>query len=201
VTAITGLFLTTAPDVAHWLPFLATLDRKGIGYAIATCLVPAIIATGAIAATIGVINCKLTFFAVSCSALNSLATGVVHVRGSVSISAGERLAFKTSFWVIALVSFAYLLAIGSILFSMQSLSTSPTKSRTVADGSIYMAVLALFMIMNVAIIAPGLLLLQPFRLNKVVRTEKHAITPRQRFRGTWICPRRFDIYLSPLQPY
>lgn len=46
-----------------------------------------------------------------------------------------------------------------------------------------MSILALSIVVNVAIIFPALLLLQPFRLWRVIRTERQAVTPRQRFRG------------------
>jgi hypothetical protein len=44
-------------------------------------------------------------------------------------------------------------------------------------------VLLLAMVLNAAIIAPGLLLLQPFQLWRVMRAQRRAVTPRQRFRG------------------
>jgi hypothetical protein len=53
----------------------------------------------------------------------------------------------------------------------------------VADGSIYMSALALVIVLNVAVIFPGLLLLQPVRLWHLRRAEKEALTPRQTFRG------------------
>lgn len=46
-----------------------------------------------------------------------------------------------------------------------------------------MSAMALSIIVQVAIIIPGLLLLQPVRLWKLVREERQAVTPRQRFRG------------------
>lgn len=46
-----------------------------------------------------------------------------------------------------------------------------------------MTVLGLTIVTNVALIVPGLLLLQPMRLWNVLKAERQAITPRQRFRG------------------
>jgi len=69
------------------------------------------------------------------------------------------------------------------MFSMRALSTNSGSTKSLASGSVYMAVLALAIIFNIAIIVPACLLLQPFRLWRVIRAEKQAITPRQRFRG------------------
>ena len=46
-----------------------------------------------------------------------------------------------------------------------------------------MSAFFLALVVNVAIIVPGLLLLQPSRLRKILWHERRAITPRQRFRG------------------
>jgi len=58
-----------------------------------------------------------------------------------------------------------------------------------------MSILALALVLNVAIIFPACLLLQPFRLWRVLRAEKQAVTPRQRFRG--ICFVFFVSFLGP----
>jgi len=73
--------------------------------------------------------------------------------------------------------------VGALLFAMQAFSTGDTPSQSVASGSVYMAALALTIIIQIAIIFPAILLLQPLRLWRVVRAEKQAVTPRQRFRG------------------
>lgn len=77
---------------------------------------------------------------------------------------------------------AWLTAIGAVLYAVNAFQSAGA-GKTVADGSILMTVLALALIINVAIMAPGLLMLQPIRLWRVVRNERRAITPRQRFRG------------------
>ena len=89
-------------------------------------------------------------------------------------------AFKTTFVVLAVMGGVWLTAIGAVLYSVNA---NDGRSKSLADGSIFMTVLALALIINVAIVAPGLLMLQPFRLWRVVRNERRAITPRQRFRG------------------
>jgi hypothetical protein len=91
-------------------------------------------------------------------------------------------AFRTTFLVLTILGVVWLTAIGAVLYAIDAFQHGGA-GRTVADGSILMTVLALALIINVAIVAPGLLMLQPFRLWRVVRNERRAITPRQRFRG------------------
>jgi hypothetical protein len=91
-------------------------------------------------------------------------------------------AFRTTFIVLTVMGGMWLTAIGAVLYAVNAFQGGGA-GKTVADGSILMTVLALAVIINVAIIAPGLLMLQPFRLWRVVRDERRAITPRQRFRG------------------
>lgn len=108
--------------------------------------------------------------------------GVSTVRGSVSVSGGQLLLFKTTFFFITVVVGLLLITIGSLLFALETFSTGATPSKVVADGSIYMAVLAITIIMQVAIIFPGLLLLQPSRwyhimtsLHKLIALELQAV--------------------------
>jgi len=110
-------------------------------------------------------------------------TGVASVHGSISVSGNQLLIFKITFFVLTAVGTLWLVAIGAILFSMQALSTNTHSTRSVATGAVYMSVLALALIINVAIIFPACLLLQPLRLWRIIRAEKAAVTPRQRFRG------------------
>ncbi|KAJ3750872.1 hypothetical protein DFH05DRAFT_1468929 [Lentinula detonsa] len=173
LTAAVGLSLGTAPDVAHFLPFLAPLlsDNK-LGSGIATIFIPAL--------------------AVSLFIILSLAfvRWIANIRGSASVSGGQLLVFKTTFFFMTVVVGLLLITIGGLLFAMEEFSAGTTPSKAVANGSIYMTVLAMTMILQIAIIFPGLLLLQPHRLWNVVRAEKNAITPRQRFRS--IYPRAYD---------
>ena len=93
------------------------------------------------------------------------------------------MVFRITFWVLAAIGTLWIVAVGALLYSMNALNVGSEETRTLANGSIYMAVLAFALIINVAIIAPALLMLQPFRLWHVAQAEKQAITPRQRFRG------------------
>ncbi|KAJ3721861.1 hypothetical protein C8R42DRAFT_709961 [Lentinula raphanica] len=173
LTAAVGLSLATAPDVAHFLPFLAPLlNDNELGSGIATLFIPALV--------------------ISLFIITSLAfiRWLVSVRGSVSVSGGQLLVFKTTFFFITVVVGLLLLTIGGLLFAMEAFSTGTTPAKAVANGSIYMTALAMTMILQIAIIFPGLLLLQPHRLWNVVRAEKNAITPRQRFRSVY--PRAYD---------
>lgn len=55
-----GLVLSTAPDFAHYLPFLKTLTRHdNIATGIATSLAPALAATLFICIALGVVHCTL----------------------------------------------------------------------------------------------------------------------------------------------
>lgn len=117
---------------------------------------------------------------------------------TVSVSASRFIMFKTLFYILLVVGGIWMFTTGAILFSMQALSTDSGQSQSVANGAIYMSAFAAVLVFNVAIIFPGLLMLQPIRLWKVLRAEKAAVTPRQRFRGqsTFTCCR----YLSLTTP-
>jgi hypothetical protein len=105
----------------------------------------------------------------------------------VSISMWELTSLKMTFWVLTIVGFVFLTVAGALLFAVRAFDLHDKQSATVANGSIYMTALLLAMIINVAIIAPGLLLLQPVRLWTVKRAERHALTPRHRFRCKFLC--------------
>ena len=91
--------------------------------------------------------------------------------------------FKTLFYILLVVGGVWMFTTGAIIFSLQAFSSDSGESRSVANGAIYMSAFAAVLVFNVAIIFPGLLMLQPIRLWKVLRAEKAAVTPRQRFRG------------------
>ena len=110
--------------------------------------------------------------------------GVATIHGSISVSGNQFFVFRITFAVLTIVVAIWLVAVGAVLFSMRALSTNSGSTRSIASGGVYMAVLALAIIFNIAIIVPACLLLQPFRLWRVIRAEKQAVTPRQRFRGT-----------------
>jgi hypothetical protein len=116
---------------------------------------------------------------------NCFSPGAAHIHGAVSISGNKLLVFKTTFFLLATVGTIWIVAIGTLLYAMNALNMGSQETKTLANGSIYLAVLAFALVINVAIIAPALLMLQPLRLWHVVRSEKQAITPRQRFRGSY----------------
>lgn len=91
--------------------------------------------------------------------------------------------FKTTFYVLMAVATVWLIAIGAILYAFSALSLSSQRPQKVADGAIYVTTLILGIALTVAVITPALLLLQPFHLMRVLRAEREAVTPRQRFRG------------------
>lgn len=94
--------------------------------------------------------------------------------------------FKAMFYLMTLVGGVSLFTAGAVLFAMHSFSINVGDTASIADGIIYMSVFALLLLLCVAVVFPGLLLLQPIRLWHVLRAEKEAITSRQRFRGRLI---------------
>ncbi|KAJ7696606.1 hypothetical protein B0H17DRAFT_1053875 [Mycena rosella] len=174
LTAAAGLSLTTAPDVAHYLPFLSPLltSKNTIASGLATVLAPAVAATLFISLAIAIVNWSS------------------HIRGSVSVSGGQLFVFKAMFYILVGIGAIWLVTVGALIYTLQAFNTGSGKTETVANGSIYMSILALSLIFTVAIIFPGLLLLQPVRLWHVLRAEKHALTPRQRFRAVY--PRTYN---------
>ena len=87
------------------------------------------------------------------------------------------------FYIVVCVAVIGLVTAGAILYAFGALSEGKRRSETVADGSIYIAILAVAIVIVVAITSPALLMLQPLRLRQVLNAEKAAKTPRQRFRG------------------
>lgn len=110
-------------------------------------------------------------------------TGTLNIHGSISISAGQLKRFKVVFYFFAIASTFWIVAVGAILFSVQALVDGRSRVTTIANGSVYMGLLATAIVLNMAIIFPGVIILQPIRLWRVARAERNAITPRQRFRG------------------
>ena len=113
---------------------------------------------------------------------------------SVSVSGSQLVMFKTVFWLFTTVAGVWLFVAGAVLFSMRALSTNSGVTESLANGTIYMSAFAMALVLNVAIIFPGLLLLQPIRLWKVIRAERAAVTPRQRFRGQLLCSQHLVCY-------
>lgn len=121
-------------------------------------------------------------------AINDLLSVSAHVRGSVSVSGTQLFVFKTMFYVLVGIAAIWLITVGALIYSLQAFNDAGAggtdgRTESVANGAIYMAILALSVVFACAIIFPGLLLLQPVRLWKVLKAERSAVTPRQRFRG------------------
>ena len=184
VTAVSGLAVAVAPDVAHYFPFFLPMTTGNqLAAGIATCLAPAIAATLFIAVAYVMLHrksCPLSTWFVDTSRITETAQS----NDSVSVSGSQLIVFKTMFWVFTAVASVWLIATGAVLFSMRALSMNSNVTHSIANGAIYMSAFAMVLVLNVAVIFPGLLMLQPIRLWKVIRAEKAAVTPRQRFRGT-----------------
>ena len=109
-------------------------------------------------------------------------SGVANLHGSISVSGNQLLVFKATFTILTVASL-WLIITGALLHSVYAFSVGSGISKSVADGSIYMGILALSIIISLAIVSPALLLFQPLRLWRVIQAELQALTPRQRFRG------------------
>jgi hypothetical protein len=158
----------TNPDVVHYLPFLSpVVAYNNIQSGLATALAPAVAAS---------IFVGLAMFGIHRAARHS---------GAVSVTVVRIKAFKAVFWVIVIVAGMWLVAAGSLLFGAGALDRQSDTTPTVANGSIASALFLLLIIINVAIIVPGLLLLQPVRLWRMYRRKRRAITPRQEFRAIY----------------
>ncbi|KAN0102356.1 hypothetical protein V8E52_012028 [Russula decolorans] len=171
--ATAGLAVAASPDFAHYLPFFRSLaNHNNLPTGLATVLAPSVAAT--------------LFMVLAILALHLSARLVA----TISVSAGQRIVIKTMFYMIVCVAVIGLVTAGAILYAFGALSEGTRRSKTVADGSIYIAILLLAIVINVAITSPALLMLQPLRLRRVLRAEKAAKTPRQRFRATY--PRTYN---------
>ena len=117
----------------------------------------------------------------------SLSTGcpadAAKFNSAVSMSMTQLTAFRATFYLLTFVAGVWLVAVGSTIFALRAFDTSTERAKSVSQGSIYMATFLLVLIINVAIISPALLMLQPFRLWKMYWRSRRAVTPRQHFRG------------------
>lgn len=173
LTAVAGLTVASAPEFGHYFPFLLPISSgNSLGSGIATGLAAAVAATLFTTITIAVVQ--------YCGQL----------RNTVSLSGSQLAVFKTVFYLLVGVGGMWLFAVGTVLFAFGALSRSLDRSSTVANGAIYMSAFAMILIVNVAIISPALLMLQPFHLWQVLRGERGAVTPRQRFRAVY--PRTYN---------
>lgn len=109
--------------------------------------------------------------------------GATNLRGTVSVSAGQLLVFKVVFYILTLAAGIFLVLVGALLFAAPNFNAGVSSWQSVADGSIYISTLAMLICLSMAFIFPALLMLQPFRLYRLRRAEREALTPRQNFRG------------------
>ncbi|KAG2159608.1 uncharacterized protein EDB93DRAFT_1236924 [Suillus bovinus] len=173
LTAVAGLSLGTASSVEHYLPFLRPLsDHGNLISGLATSLAPAIGAT---------------LFTVVALAIVKRAAGWSSI---VSVSGIRVLTVKLVFSTIVIVLAAFTITAGALLFALDAFSHGVDIAKTVATGYVYMSAFAFVLVINVAVVFPGLMLLQPFRAWSVLHSEQDAVTPRQRYRAVY--PTTYD---------
>src|SRR5258708_17060611 len=112
------------------------------------------------------------------------------------------MTLKGTFYITVVVAGAWLVGVSSILFSINSFKNDSGQPRSVSRGAIYIATFCMCLGLVAAFIGPGLLLLQPVRLLRVIGAQWRAITPRQTFRGKYIrhsfpIPRLLPVLLQP----
>lgn len=184
MTAVAGLSIASAPDVAHYFPFFQRLATGNIvGSGVATGLAAVVAATIFVSLGMWIVKRECSDCLTTLRKLMAPIPDTGQLSTSVSISGSQMIVFKTTFYMLTIIGAIWLFTIGAVLFAIGAFSFSEWESETVANGAIYMSAFAFMLIITVAIIFPALLLLQPYRLWRVVRDEKEAITPRQRFRG------------------
>ena len=166
MVAAIGLASATQPEVVHYLPFLGSVARSdNLQSALATAIAPALAA--------------VLFIWISLVAIRKAA----RYSGAVSVSVARLKAFKAMFWVFVIVSGIWIVTAGALIVGLKGLDNGNNASSSIANGSVATAIFLLIILLNIAIIAPGLLLLQPVRLWKLWKAKKRARTPRQLFRG------------------
>lgn len=186
MTAVAGLALGTAPDVGHYIPFLGALSNTNqLAAGIATSLAPALAATLFISIALLAVNCKSPDISSETNYTHPKSLAIGPFNTSVSLSQSRARVFKSTFYIFTLIAGVWLFTAGSIIFALHAFDVGLGETEAIANGLIYMSPLALALILVVWFIFPGLLLLQPLRLWRVTLLEKDAITPRQRFRGTY----------------
>ena len=192
------MYLAAAPDYAHYFPFLQPLAvGSDIGSGASTGLAAAVAACVFIGAALGIVHCRYHSFSIEHVLMKPHFADANQLSHSVSISGRQIGTFKTTFWILTIIALIWLFTIGAVLFAMGAFNTGVLQSAAVANGAIYMSAFALMLIMNVAVIFPALLLLQPIRLWRVLRAEREAVTPRQRFRGQSFTSETSVMLLTP----
>ena len=166
VAAVIGLASVTQPEVVHYLPWLGSVARKdNLQSALATAVAPAL--------------AGMLFVWISLAAIRRAA----RYSGAISVSVARLKAFKAVFWVFVIVAGIWIVTAGSLIVGVRALDDGNDAASSIASGSVTTAIFLLIILLNIAIIAPGLLLLQPIRLWKLWKAKKRARTPRQLFRG------------------
>lgn len=166
VAAVIGLASATQPEVVHYLPWLGSVARKdNLQSALATAIAPAL--------------AGMLFIWISLAAIRRAA----RYSGAISVSVARLKAFKAVFWVFVIVAGIWIVTAGSLIIGVSALDDGNNAASSIASGSVTTAIFLLIILLNIAIIAPGLLLLQPIRLWKLWKAKKRARTPRQLFRG------------------
>ncbi|KZP00877.1 hypothetical protein CALVIDRAFT_493343, partial [Calocera viscosa TUFC12733] len=167
ILPVCSLALSDAPDFAHNLPFLNDLTQTSLGPSLAITLAPALAGTLFVFIALVIVN----YFSRFC--------------GSPSVFGAQFIAFKATFLILTVIAGVWLIAVSALLFGLESFNLGSNQAASVADGSIYIAVLCLTVVLNLACIAPALLLINLPRLWKVWRASRKAITPRERFRAIY----------------
>ncbi|KAG9015185.1 hypothetical protein FRB94_004304 [Tulasnella sp. JGI-2019a] len=167
---VVGLAYAGAPNFARELPFLRPLDASdnhNLVVTLATTLAPAVAGTIFIAFALWFIHHSSRF------------------TGKPSVATTRLAEFEAIFTVLVVICGVLLVVIGGILFATSALANGSAQGTTVAEGAVYIAILMMLIMFNLAIIAPGLLLLKPVRLWKLIRQQRKSITPRQNFRAIY----------------
>jgi hypothetical protein len=171
VVAVIGLASATQPDVVHYLPWLGSVARRdNLQSALATAIAPAL--------------AGVLFVWISLAAIRKAA----RYSGAVSVSVARLKAFKAVFWVFVIVAGIWIVTAGALITGVRALDEGTNDegnnaTSIIASGSVTTAIFLLIILLNISIIAPGLLLLQPIRLWKLWKAKKRVRTPRQLFRG------------------
>ncbi|PFH52339.1 hypothetical protein AMATHDRAFT_79843 [Amanita thiersii Skay4041] len=167
LTAASGLSLATAPDVAHFLPFLRPLlNYNMVASGVATVVAPAV---------------AITIFIFGAAFVVDWAANVY---GCISISATQLFVFKTTF-LLSVTATIWLVTVSALIFSLQAFSNGVNEVLSVANGAISASVLLLAIVIVLAFVSPAILLLQPLHVWGVTRALREAVTPRQRFRAMY----------------
>ncbi|GJJ09404.1 hypothetical protein Clacol_003626 [Clathrus columnatus] len=165
VIPTTGLVVSFGPGVTHYLHVFQHLTGVStIAAGLATTLAPASLIVLIIWFTLPIIR-----FA-------SQTTGIV------SASLAYVKGFKATFIFLNATYGFWLVACGSVIFSLESFAVGVHRTQAVADGILYFASFLIVLTFALAMIYPALWIIQPMRLAQFYRRKNFTLTPRQRFR-------------------